>query len=298
MIAPGDEAGRDVGVSLYDHGAVETLALAQAAERFGLSGVWLGEHVVVPMEMSADHPYRPDDDPPILGPAAQLIDLWTLIGAISARTTRLVIATGVYLLPLRSPVLTALAAITAQRLSGGRLLLGVGSGWLPEEYAAVGMSFTDRGALLDEYIDVVRAAAAGGRFEHHSPHIEVDPIQISPDAVELPIVIGGVSDPALKRAALRGDGWYSPSTTTLDECAVTRDRIEALRREYDTTARPFTYYIRIAGIPDRATLARYHEAGFTKLSVSGLELWPRSLALPLAAKLERLEQLAGDLALV
>ncbi len=181
------------------------------------------------MAPSADHPYRPQDDPPILGPDSRLFDLFTVIGAIGARTQRLTVATGIYLLPLRSPVLTALAAATAQELTGGRLCLGVGSGWLPEEFEALGVPFARRGALLDEYIDVVRAALAGGAFEHHGDAVDVGPVQVTREPVGLPIVIGGVTERAVRRAALRGDGWYNPSTTSLSECARLRDRIEALR---------------------------------------------------------------------
>ena len=289
-------AGRpDIGVSLYDHGATDTVALALAAEELGFTSVWLGEHVVVPMAPSADHPYRPQDDPPILGPESRLFDLFTVIGAIGARTQRLTVATGIYLLPLRSPVLTALAAATAQELTGGRVCLGVGSGWLPEEFEALGVPFARRGALLDEYIDVVRAALAGGAFEHHGDAVDVGPVQVTREPVALPIVIGGVTDRAVRRAALRGDGWYNPSTTSLPECVRLRGRIESLREELGRGERPFTFHIRMAGLPDQELVARYVDAGFTTLSVSGHELWPRALGLSLDDKLDRLRQLAGEL---
>lgn len=284
-----------IGISLYDHGPTHILALAEEAERLGFSTIWLGEHLVVPSSPAAEHPYRPTDDPPIVGPTSALVDVWSLIGAIASRTSSIRIATGVYLLPLRSPILTALAVATVQELSGGRLILGVGSGWSPDEYRALGVPFEQRGNLLDEHIDIVRDACAGGHFEHHGHLLELAPMQITRWPVAVPIVIGGISSRALRRAAVRGDGWYNPSRTTLEDCLSIRRRIDDMRTDAGTADRPFTYHVRIAGYPDTRVFARYRDAGFDDLTVSGLELWPRHRTLGIDDKLAELHRVASEL---
>ena len=101
------------------------------------------------------------------------------LGAVAGATTRLRLATGIYILPLRHPLITARSAATLQNASGGRLLLGIGAGWLVEEFAALDVPFDERYGRLVETIEIIRAAWAGGPFDYHGKYFSFDPIQLT-----------------------------------------------------------------------------------------------------------------------
>jgi probable F420-dependent oxidoreductase len=284
-----------LGLSIYGHDPAHVVRLGARADELGFDVVWLGEHLVAPVANTTPHPHRPDQDPPVVGLDSALSDPWVVIGAISGATTRLRSATGVSVLPLRHPLLTARAAVSAHDVSGGRVVLGAGSGWCREEFDAFGVPFAERGTRLDETLDVLRKAFARGPFAHEGRHFAFDAVQVSPRPVTIPIVIGGVTERAMRRAAMHGDGWYSPSTMELDECLAVRRRIDALRSELGTADRPFTYFVRMNRWPAARVVGTYLDAGFDHLSVSGFELWPPRRPQGLAEKLGCLDRVAEEL---
>jgi probable F420-dependent oxidoreductase len=257
--------------------------VAVAAEAAGFDAVWLADHVVTPTERSSAYPYTSDGDPGY-GPHTPIADVWVTAGSIATATSRLWVGTGVYILPLRPVLLTARAAATVQALSGGRLRFGIGTGWLRDEFDAMGTGFDDRGVRTDAAVDRLRRLWSGE---------EVDGIHVSPAAEPpIPVIVGGSSPPALRRAGQRGDGWYGPACT-LEESEAARDRIEAIRADAGR-AGAFTYHVRLTGAPEPATVARYVEAGFTDLVVPLApiaELTDGSLG----EKLARVTELAGAL---
>jgi probable F420-dependent oxidoreductase len=204
-------------------------ALARAAEASGWHGLVVSDHVVHPQKIRTPYPYTRSGEPRWEAPAPWP-DPWVAIGAMSAVTTRLRFYTGIYVLPMRSPFSVAKAVGTAAVLSGDRVTLGVGVGWMREEFALLGQPFEQRGARTDEMIEVMRKLWRGGMVEHHGRFYDFEPLQMSPAPRRpIPILVGGISDAAFRRVGRLGDGWIS-DIHTLAELAEIVAKIKAERR--------------------------------------------------------------------
>jgi probable F420-dependent oxidoreductase len=266
-----------VGLSVYGLAAPDLLDLAVAADEAGFDALWLGEHVVLPVGYASEHPTQGGSGHqhirgPIVAEGTELLDPLVALAAAAGATKRIRLATGIYLAALRHPLLTARAVTTLQEASAGRLLLGVGAGWLEEEFAAVGVPFAERAGRMEEAIDVLRAACRGGPFEHRGRYFAIGPVQVSARPVEVPLILGGNTMRALRRAAERADGWFSSGTPALDEairlCQVVREL-----RAGSTEGGRFRCYVRVpSGEPH--VLASYHAAGIDDLVVWADQLWP------------------------
>lgn len=246
----------------------ELLELARAADEAGFDAVAVSDHVVHPREIGTPYPYSADGAP--RWPAfTAWPDPWVAIGAMAAVTRRLRFVTAVYVLPLRSPFLVAKAVATAAALSGGRVTLGVGAGWMREEFALLGQPFEGRGRRMDEMIDVLRLLWAGGWVEHHGRAYDFDALEASPiPPGEVPIWVGGLSEPALRRAAQRGDGWISDLHTTAEVRSIAA-RLAALRADSPRAGRPFAV---VAALKDAFTLDGYRRAA--EAGVSHVQTMP------------------------
>lgn len=259
-----------VGLSVWDLAGPDLLDLARAADEAGFDAVWLGEHVVLPTGYRSDHPTSGQAGEhhtgPVLDPGTELLEPFTALGAVAGATTRLGLATGIHLPALRHPLLTARAAATLAELSGGRFVLGVGAGWLEEEFDALGVPFAERGARLEEAVAVLRAAWRGGPFRHDGRHFRFGPVQLSARPVDVPVVLGGNTDRALRRAVAVGDGWFASGTPTLDEAVRLRDRVEEL------AGRPFPTWFRVAAADPRL-VERYRAAGIGDVVVWADQVW-------------------------
>ncbi len=179
----------------------ETLRECERAEAAGFDSVWLGEH----------------HNNPILHPAP-LIGL----AAIASRTRRMQLGTGVLLLPLYHPVMVAEEGAMVDMISGGRLILGIGAGYAPEEFAAFGYSLKDRGSKLDESAALLHRLWTEEDVTHHGRHYRVDNVTVAPRPVQRPrppIWFGAWAEPALRRAARLGDAWFVGPSANLDEIA-------------------------------------------------------------------------------
>lgn len=204
-------------------------ALASSADECGFATLWAGEHVVMVDRSGSLYPYS--DDGVIAVPAqADWLDPMIALAFAAAASSRITIATGVLLLPEHNPVVVAKQAASLDRLSGGRLTLGVGIGWSKEEFAALGVPFEHRAARTAEYVAAMRTvwrddvASFGGKF------VGFDSIRVNPKPIRdrrIPIMLGGNSDPALQRIASWGDGWYG---FNLDDVAAVRERVGTLSR--------------------------------------------------------------------
>ncbi|MGY1739431.1 MULTISPECIES: TIGR03619 family F420-dependent LLM class oxidoreductase [unclassified Blastococcus] len=266
-----------IGISAYDIAARDLVDLAAAADELGFESLWLGEHVVLPVGYSSEHPTSDTSGHhhhtgPIVDPSTKLLDPLVALAGCAAVTRSILLATGIYLVPLRSPLLVARMAHTLQELSGGRFRLGAGAGWLEEEFAAVGVPFAGRGARLEEHLDVLRAALAGGPFEHRGPLYQFQGLQLCEEPVDVPVVLGGNGERALRRAAERGDGWFASGTPAYDDACRWREQLLAYRRAAGRTD-PFPTYVRIPD-PDPDAVARYEAAGFTGAVVWADQVWP------------------------
>lgn len=185
-------------------------AVAVAAEANGFATLWSGEHVVLVDRPVSRYPYSADGK--IAVPAdADWLDPLLGLSFIAAVTSRIQLATGVLLLPEHNPVLAAKQAATLDVLSGGRLTLGVGIGWSAEEFAALGVPFERRGQRAAEYLAAMRELWASDVASFSGEFTRFDAVRVNPKPLRgrrIPVVIGGNSDAALRRAADAGDGWY------------------------------------------------------------------------------------------
>ena len=191
------------GINFGVLGEVDAMTrVARHAEAAGLESVWTGEHVVLPDPRVPPSPASPQT--PFLDPAVAL-------GHIAAVTERILLGTGIIILPQRNPLVLAKELATVDVVSKGRLIFGLGVGYLEPEFRALGAPFAERGAVTDECIDVLRALWTMEKPSFDGRHFRFDGIDAQPRPVQQPhppIVIGGTSRRAAIRAAVRGDGWY------------------------------------------------------------------------------------------
>jgi probable F420-dependent oxidoreductase len=240
----------------------QILEVARFAEEVGFEGVMLGDHGVFPLEVKATYPYSADGKPPMAADA-WYPDCWATIGAISAVTRRIRFAVAVYVLPLRNVFEVARATGTLAILSNNRFILGVGIGWMKDEFDIYGVDFHTRGKRFDEQLDVLRKLWGGGMVEHHGALIDFPPLQISPAPQRtVPIFTGGASAVALKRAAVKADGWIGAGNTPAEVPGLLAE-FRRLRREAGREQLPFETVIGLSTPPDLATFQRLDEAGMS-----------------------------------
>ena len=194
-------------------------ALAESAEAHGIESLWTVEHVVIPKDYQSQYPYNASGK----APGAEVSDIpdpliW--LAYVAARTTRIKLATGILILPQRQPLVLAKEVATLDQLSSGRAMIGIGSGWLEEEFDALGISFEDRGDRTDDYIGALRSIWRDGAIgaSHHSRFADfTDCISLPlPPQGQVPIVIGGHTKRAARRAGELGDGFF-PGKGSVEE---------------------------------------------------------------------------------
>jgi probable F420-dependent oxidoreductase len=262
---------------VYDIAVPDLLDLAQVAEAAGFDALWLGEHVLLPVGYASEHPSHEVDTHehiagPIVSPDTELVDPMVALAAVAGATRRIRLATGIYILPLRHPLVTARAAATLHEASCGRFLLGVGAGWLEEEFAALDVPFGERVARLAESVEIMRAAWRGRPFEHRGAHFSFGPVQTGSRPAAVPLVLGGNTPAALRRAATLGDAWFSSGTPDFAHAVELVATIRDLRADLGLTA-PYRCYVRVpAASPE--LLERYAAAGIDDVVVWADQLWP------------------------
>jgi probable F420-dependent oxidoreductase len=245
----------------------------QRAEQRGFESAWLPEHLIMPAEMPASYPYTADGKPGI-AVTTPLFDAWIQMSYLAAVTKTLRFGTAIYILPLRHPLITARALVTLDRLSGGRVILGVGSGWLKEEFDAVGLPFNQRGKLMDEIIPLLRRLWSEEVITHDGPHYKFGPVRFEPKPLQkpsIPIEIGGAAPPALRRVAAMGDGWVEPGSPDLGALQAQIATIQQLREQFGRAHLPFEVTVianNIFNTPDE--VRRAAEIGITRIVVSPL----------------------------
>lgn len=204
-------------------------AVASTADDCGFATLWVGEHVVMVDRPASRYPYS--DDGVIAVPAqADWLDPMIALSFAAAASSRIGLATGVLLLPEHNPVVVAKQAASLDRLSGGRLTLGVGVGWSREEFAALSVPFGRRGARTAEYAAAMRTVWRDDVASFDGDFVRFDSIRVNPKPARdrrIPIVLGGNSDSALGRAAAWGDGWYG---FNIDGLEAVRGRVAELER--------------------------------------------------------------------
>lgn len=211
----------------YTTDRVRVVELVEMLEEVGVESVWAVEHVVMADDYEPLYPYSPDGRAPV-APDTLMPDPLEWLSFVAARTDRLRLGTSVLIASQHNAVVLAKRVATLDALSGGRVRLGVGIGWQREEYEAVGVPYRDRGRRLDECIDAMRLLWREDSASFHGRHFRFDRIHLDtkPSRAEgVPILIGGSSERAARRAGARGDGFYPYVISPADYAA----RIEILR---------------------------------------------------------------------
>ena len=185
--------------------------VAQTAEAAGFESVWTFEHVIVPVDYKSKYPYN-DTGKMGAAPETNFVDPLIALTAIAATTKKVRLATGVNILSQTNPLLLAKQAASLDFVSKGRFILGVGIGWLQEEFVAMGVPFERRGARFDDYVVAMKKVWSGEVVEHHSEFLDWHGFKSYPVPVKkhVPVVIGGDKGKIYERIATVGDGWYVP----------------------------------------------------------------------------------------
>lgn len=212
-------------------------AVATAAETHGFARLWCGEHVVLVDTPASRYPYSADGRIAVPADADWLDPLLALTFAAAA-TSRIELATGVLLLPEHNPVVIAKQAATLDVLSAGRFVLGVGVGWSAEEFAALGVPFAGRGRRTEEYLAAMRTLWADDPASFTGEFTSFDAIRVNPKprGGRVPVMVGGNSDAALRRAVALADGWYGfsvPAAEVPARIAVLADECARRGRAFD-----------------------------------------------------------------
>lgn len=188
----------------------QLIPFVQRAEALGYESVWTAEHVIIPTAYESVYPYHPSGklrfppDTPIVDPLIALT-------FIASATTTLRLGTGVNILPQMSPLYLAKWASSLDHLSQGRLMLGLGIGWLREEFEAIGVPFERRGKRADEYLQALKVIWSGDEVNIQGDFIKWQNFVMRPTPAQpggVPLIVGGVSPPAIRRLVAYGDGWY------------------------------------------------------------------------------------------
>ena len=239
------------------------LPLAKAADEHGWDAVACSDHVINPETITSTYPYTADGGRR-WEPFTEWPDCWVSIGAMAAVTERLEFFTNVYVLPMRNPFNVAKAVGTAAVLSNNRVSLGIGMGWMEEEFAALEQPFARRGKRADEMIDVLRTLWSGGWVEHHGEFYDFDRLEMTPTPTQQPkIYVGGISEPALRRAA-RNDGWVS-DMHTVEEFREIRAKLDAERAVIGRSDTDFAVVGSCVDAFDYDGYRRLEDAGVTHL---------------------------------
>jgi probable F420-dependent oxidoreductase len=265
------------------------LALPSVAESAGYESLWAVQHVVVPLGPRSRYPYSDSGDLPG-GEFVPVPDPLIWLAFAAGVTTRIRLATGVLILPQQHPLVVAKQAATLDRLSGGRVLLGVGAGWLREEFDALGATFEARGRRLDEAIGVMRNAWGNRVATSDGPAYPHGPVAVEPKPARgtVPIVIGGNSDAALRRAGRLGDGYF-PMGAHGDDLGRL---VLAVRRHADEAGRdPSSIEITATAPRDEAEAETLQALGVARIVVSAPGVDEGLLPERLAARMDAVRQL-------
>jgi len=249
--------------------------LTLAAEAAGVDGLALSDHPCVPVHFSSPYPYG-GGKPAVLPPETQLPDPLVTAAALASATSRVRFMTAVLIAPLRHPVMLAKEVATVSALGDGRFDLGVGIGWLREEFEALGRTdFGRRGAVLDEMLDLLPRLWTGRPVAHEGQHFSFDAIAVNPvPPGPVPLFVGGTSDAALRRCAAHADGWVGVNHT-VEELAAVLGRLHEEREKAGTASRPFEIRTGLRGRVTPERVAAMRDLGVGAFLLAPWQIGPR-----------------------
>src|SRR5260221_8802680 len=208
-------------VNMYACSYPETaIQIAQLAEEAGFESLWAGEHVVLPDPQAPPSPMAPHD---------RILDPVIALTYLSAHPQQVRLGTGIIILPQRNPLVLAKELASLDVLSGGRLLCGVGVGYVESEMRAIGVPFAERGARTDEYLAAMRAIWTQPKPAYHGQFVSFEGVQAHPQRT-IPIIVGGHTSAAYRRATQQGTGWYGFALDLSDTARCVTQLQEALQQ--------------------------------------------------------------------
>ena len=221
----------------------ETLGrIARTGEELGYDALFTGDHILVPRNISSPYPYTESGEFPG-SPSGESMEQLTLLAFLAGQTSRIRLVTSVIIVPHRNPLVAAKALATLDVLSGGRLVVGIGVGWMREEFEALGLPpFEERGAVTDEYIRAFKELWTSDDPHFEGKYVSFDNISFLPKPVQKPhppIWVGGESRPALRRTAELADGWYPLGSNptfpmgTPEQLATGLERLAMYAKRFD-----------------------------------------------------------------
>jgi probable F420-dependent oxidoreductase len=190
-----------------------SLELCKKAESLGFDSVWGAEHVILPSRIDSPYPYTADGVIPVENDSS-IPDPLIWLAYVASTVPALKLGTCILILPQRNPLVLAKELGTLDHLTGGRVELGIGVGWMKEEFEALGIEWEHRGARTNEYIDALRVLWSGPEVEFHGKYVDFPKVTVNPRPVNgtIPIIVGGDSPAAVRRAGRLADGYY-PGTS-------------------------------------------------------------------------------------
>lgn len=259
------------GVSLFPLRPQQIIDVTLKAEELGFDSIWLGEHVITPVVSESEFPYAAEntDSHANFHKGLPFYDPYAVLGHLAALTDKVKLAVSISIVPLHDPFHLARSAMTLDLFSKGRFLFGMGGGWLKEEFDIMGRDWATRGQRFDETLDVMVSLFNDEVTQYAGKQLTVPPIGMTPKPQTLPhppFVFGGHAKPALRRAALRGNGWLA-SELSPEEIAPSVVELHQMREDAGRTGIPFEISCHVIGEPDAATVERYAAAGVDRLVV-------------------------------
>ena len=238
--------------------------LAPVADSHGWHAMSFSDHVVNPESINTPYPYT-DDGSRRWQPFTDWPDPWVMMGALSTITQNLRFTNNIFVLPMRNPYLTAKAISTAAIVSNNRVTPAIGVGWSREEFDLMEQDFSTRGKRTDEILEIMRLLWSGEMVEYQGQHYQFEPMEMNPAPSEyIPIWIGGISDPAMRRAARLGDGWVTDLQSS-DEIMERIGRIRQWRSEAGRDKEPFDIMATPSDAFDVDGYKRLEDAGVTHI---------------------------------
>ncbi len=235
--------------------------IAMIAEEVGFEGIMISDHMFYPGDYEAKYPYSEDGKLDGFTAETPWPDPWVAISMMAAVTTKIRFTTMIYILPLRNPIEVAKSTSTLGLFTDDRFALGVGAGWMREEFETMGVDFKTRGKRLNEMIEVLHKLWSGEMVEHHGEIFDFPELLMNPvPKKRVPIWVGGISKPALRRAARLGDGWLG-SGHTCDEAVELLGQLNDYRKEAGRQNEPFEAIAPIVTPPTPDDMKRLEDAG-------------------------------------
>lgn len=241
----------------------QIIETAKIVDEVGFHGALISDHLLHIPNQESTYLYSEDGKPPQFAEDTVWPECWSLMATLAAVTKHIKFATNVFILPLRNPVEVAKATGSVSYFSNDRIILGAGAGWMKEEFDVLGVDFNTRGKRYDECIDIIRKLQTGGNVSYQGEFFNFNEVAMSPVPKRpVPIYLGGLSKPALRRTVEKGDGWLGPGQT-LEDAIATAKQLTEMRAATDRAGEKLDIIAPVYGQCTPDDYKRMEDAGIT-----------------------------------